>query len=314
MRPTRIVSASVLIVVMLSGLTQAALVDGLIAYWDMELRDGTRAKDAVGGLTLNALGNNGSGGGNDGIVGDFITTWAGERGTFPNGTGYTGNIGTALYTDGNITNEMTISHWWALDNVSGPRNTAEIYAFGNVPEYLGTAAWDMNGPRSIATRLKWRNTSSTSNDYFSGANNDGQPGGANWINLITRIKADGTQEVFYANGDRKTDTGSEYTPDAGHLIRLSTTHSNYDIIQNFDNIDVKLGWIEAKPDPWYIGSWWMRFDEVGVWNRALSDTEIQAVYQAGLDGTSLLVPEPSTLVLLGLGGLALVLRTRRRRT
>ena len=67
MRQTRIVSASVLIVVMLSGLTQAALVDGLIAYWDMELRDGTRAKDAVGGLTLNALGNNGSGGGNDGI-------------------------------------------------------------------------------------------------------------------------------------------------------------------------------------------------------------------------------------------------------
>ena len=50
-------------------------------------------------------------------------------------------------------------------------------------------------------------------------------------------------------------------------------------------------------------------DEVGIWNRVLSAGEIQTLWNNG-DGLSP-IPEPATLSLLALGGLALVRRRRR---
>ncbi|HEY3395013.1 MAG TPA: LamG-like jellyroll fold domain-containing protein [Lacipirellulaceae bacterium] len=63
------------------------------------------------------------------------------------------------------------------------------------------------------------------------------------------------------------------------------------------------------------GPWNGRIDEVGLYNEALSDAQIQTIYQNGLagiqlDGTS--VPEPATLGGLLLGCASLVAGMRRR--
>lgn len=60
--------------------------------------------------------------------------------------------------------------------------------------------------------------------------------------------------------------------------------------------------------------WWGSLDDVAQWDRALSVTEIQNIYNAGLAGHSLgtVIPEPSSVVLLLCGGLfALGWRFRR---
>jgi len=52
-------------------------------------------------------------------------------------------------------------------------------------------------------------------------------------------------------------------------------------------------------------------DEIGIWNRELTSAEITEAYNLGLSGQALnTIPEPSSAVLLALGGLALARRNR----
>ena len=58
-------------------------------------------------------------------------------------------------------------------------------------------------------------------------------------------------------------------------------------------------------------------DDFAIWDRALTDGEIQGLFEAGLEGISvgqLLVPEPSTAMLLLLSGIGLAGIGRPRRT
>jgi hypothetical protein len=58
------------------------------------------------------------------------------------------------------------------------------------------------------------------------------------------------------------------------------------------------------------GYWDGKLDDLGLWTRALSGTEMRAIYEAGLNGLPLtVVPEPSCPVLLT-AGLLLILCTR----
>ena len=50
-----------------------------------------------------------------------------------------------------------------------------------------------------------------------------------------------------------------------------------------------------------------RLDEIAIWTRALGEAEIETLYN---DGAGMIIPEPASLALLGLGGLALLRRQR----
>lgn len=62
------------------------------------------------------------------------------------------------------------------------------------------------------------------------------------------------------------------------------------------------------------GYWDGKLDDLALWTRALSSQEIGGIYNAGLNGQSLLslVPEPTTAPLVALGGIAIFIRQRRR--
>lgn len=51
-----------------------------------------------------------------------------------------------------------------------------------------------------------------------------------------------------------------------------------------------------------------QLDDVGIWDNALSASEIQNIYDNGVGSY---VPEPSSALLLGLGGLSLLIKRRR---
>lgn len=53
-------------------------------------------------------------------------------------------------------------------------------------------------------------------------------------------------------------------------------------------------------------------DEIGIWNRELSATEISDAYQQGLSGLPLVaIPEPTSLTILGLGSILFAFRRRK---
>ncbi|MGJ8655730.1 MAG: LamG domain-containing protein [Akkermansiaceae bacterium] len=138
-----------------------------------------------------------------------------------------------------------------------------------------------------------------------------------------------TDNAGYAGGTGDIDSGANVRDGSWHHIVATTTEggdtqlfvdgvlggTNTAGASIVDDGNLNSGefWIGNNPDNTTTDRMWDGLiDDVAQYNRVLSATEVDEIYQAGLLGTSLgAIPEPSSSLLLGLGGIAIVLRRRK---
>ena len=167
-----------------------------------------------------------------------------------------------------------------------------------------------------------------------------------WQTLISNGEGENYRVAILNNTDRiSASFGGGDTPNTGdqdlrdgefhHIVAVGTNGGNLDIYvdgelrvsqTNPTDIEQQGGGGDATPqnpsgnlvignNPGSINRQWNGLiDDVGQFERVLTSEEITAIYEAGLNGNSLgsiLVPEPSSTALIGLGSLALAFRRRR---
>lgn len=150
-----------------------------------------------------------------------------------------------------------------------------------------------------------------------------------WINLdsvagfssLIATSATGAGSMAFNISDGKIDFSNGWGVQSGaNTIAVDTwyhvavTKAGTSATIYINGSEVANGSVGAGPDSFSnfnIGAWGTSrkvdgtMDEVAIYNTALSDTRIAAHYAAAS------VPEPSSAALLGLGGLALILRRRK---
>lgn len=266
--PASLLLASLL----LAPCSNAALTSGLVAYWNFE----GNALNASTGIDSGGTAFNGS------LMGNAATT-----GTAKAGTGSLLLDGSGDYLDVtsivDVNQPWTVSAWFNSD--VAPTGRAMVF------ENSGSFAMSYGIREGTAgnTNFQLYADTATGSDLFQ----DLQVADANvintWHNILvafTPSTATTTGSVIgYLDG---TQSYSLTVPIGMTLVAGNGFH---------------IGTYRSNNDRWFDGS----IDEVGMWNRTLSPTEVTSVYQTGL--ASQPIPEPSVAV-LGSLGLALLFRRR----
>lgn len=283
--------------------SQAALVTGLVAYYDFEETGTAGLENKAPGATT----------AHDGA-------WSGSfDGTDLDGPGFTGDatynpggglsdrsillVGNALnVVDGNNTfadmpistaaigKTMTVSLWTYL--APGAANaSARFHAF----ETGDTGVYDL----SIGTRSNYSTTGR--NDYTTyGPDND---------KIGTDVLNSYSEETWHHHVITTTVSGADminrYYLD-GTLKRSETATG---AAANFSFTGLHFG--DARAGATNDRDWDGLIDEAAIWSRELTTGEITQVYQNGLNGDIVTVPEPSSAALLGLGLSSMLLRRKR---
>ena len=260
----------------LSGLTQAAVLDGLTVYYNLD----NNLNDSAGSLA-----------GNANTVDDNLAFTSGHNGAFGaglfgggsylgSGVG-TGHAETAFSpdidggTNGGTIQAITVQWWgntagfttgWQAGVARGEGNNWRFHRQGGNQ----TIAWMRGG-----------------GDIHGGANINDQA----WHHFVGTSDAAGNVGTLYVDG----------------VLQATNT-------VNPINSDTNLPLMIGENPGANNREWNGQIDDVAIWNRALSETEILEIYNAGLAGNSLAtlaIPEPS-VGLLGALSLGLLAFRRRR--
>ncbi len=252
--------------------SNAALTTDLVAYYDFD----DLANDAAGSAA--ALTEAGTGG--------YTGTATGVYGSAAEFTGTNNDYinATVSFGAGNaLGSSFTVAAWYNLDTaVTGSR-----YVFEGDTNYdLSYGVTGPNGTVATTTTYAGPNDPTTKRNHV-----DAHTQGVWQHVLVTYVDNAGTTTVStYIDGAvASTITGINTSDIAASGIHIGNAR------------DVRL----ARP---FDG----KIDEFGAWSRVLDSAEIAQVYDNGVNGVALtVVPEPSSAALLGLGGLALILRRRK---
>ncbi|MGJ8697923.1 MAG: LamG domain-containing protein [Verrucomicrobiaceae bacterium] len=255
----------------------ASIHAGLLNYWPL---DGD-ANDVAGSIA-ESTGTSTDNGTVNGSV-SFAAGILGSGGSFPGGAGNHISVPDPTGGTDDIDRtgaDLSISIWVNLAN----RDTGwqGIIAHGEAQDYR-VALRGTNNPVPVAYA-----GGGASSDIVSTTTIGPGPAGDNlWHHIVATTQ--GSVTKLYVDGV------------------LNVTGGTGTILENGTN---QL-WIGGNPDN---GRQWNgMLDDVGMWDRALTDGEVALIHSQGLSGTALgaiTVPEPSSFALALLGGLGLLRRRR----
>lgn len=227
-------------------------------------------------LDSSAYGNHGAINGSVAAAADRFGNPSGAM-SFAGGSGDNINVGQPAAL--NLTGAMTITAWVYLDSsspVHGARSSRILAKMG------ASRAWSTGIEKEPQAGVLYPATIQVSEtgSTIVGLHDDNQLPLDEWVHFAG-VYTPGTSLEVYLNGD---------------LSAIRTTGIPASQFSN-NGRDVLIG---NRPDSSDCG-WYGSLDEVRIYSDALSETEIEAV---------MAIPEPATMLMLGLGGLALMRRKR----
>jgi len=299
----------------------AGIEDGLQSYWNFD-QAGPQYNDQVGTVHLRERGGVGTN------VAEISTKTSGAligasvHNTANHGTGsewLTSNGAQGTY---NIVDAMTISYWVKEDNNDTPVNspgTPHIRSYFHRSSYSGDSVFGDFSTFSSYNRQAYKEpaknnwywfnkgSGSTSIGFGTGEGIDFKTDEDVWYHRVLRLESDGTVHdnlasvtQTMADGESATRTWADEMADPAN-----GSTDPYTGLSASNGSSWQLTALGGYDEP---GTW---MDEWGIWNRSLSDAEVQQLHQAGQNGTALPdIPEPATLGLLAVMGL-LALKRRR---
>jgi len=245
---------------------------------------GSASADLRGYWKLDGNGDDSSGYGNDGNVSANVAPTADRFGN-PNGAMYftdgLGNINVGNDASLNLTGAMSILGWAYLDTNSSVYDRRNSRILGKM---------DGGGARAWSAGIEHRNNTAVHNRGNFQISSDGSD--------VISCEDDATiplDEWFHYAGVYTPGTSMELYINGDLAMNVTTgvPASQY----SANGWDVLIGNRPAASDC----GWYGALDEVRIYSEALTETQIEAI---------MAIPEPATMLMLGLGGLALIRRKR----
>lgn len=248
---------------------EVSLANGLVAYWPLD-SDG---EDVIGGVVCNDTGTGDTGFESTAMVGKALRT--DESGVA--NAGLTKSPGVTF----GLTNRFTLSCWYRIDAIgSGSDGEKAAYA-----RFHGIGYYNPDNASLFYfdCRYKASGTPTLGQVTASHAQSFGE-----WWHLVQTVAPDGTMNVWYqAAGDSDHDGVDATTTMAGYTELDTDRMTSHPIV---------LGLYEYK-GPTATGGR-IRSDEIAIWNRVLTDYEIDLLFDMGKAGTPILSPASGTVILV----------------
>ena len=280
--------ASVILVTTQVVSVHGQLANGLQSYWPL---DGT-GDDQIGSVNLSASGNAGFDNANP-LAGSAAAQTTETAGNFRAGWVSAMGHGSTF----NVTNEYTISSWYRLDTQGSGGEKSSFRQLHFEPVNASTAgleqSWGWFSPDTATTynaRVVTNAGATTQNNMSFGTS------AGVWNHVVQRLDAAGNLTFWHEAATATDHSGADNATAIDGYTEMDTT--------NMVNGQILTAYYETKGGSGQVSS-----DEVAIWNRALSNTEIEQLFDNGKSGIAL--PEPGSLLLLTFGAVLCLLRKRR---